>query len=52
MMTWVVALVSFSIGAVVGVVGVAVVTAFSEGLIPARVRNWSFFSRGEKDGNG
>ena len=49
MMTWVVALVSFSIG---GVVGVAVVTAFSEGLIPARVRNWSFFSRGEKDGNG
>ena len=38
-MIWIVSLVSFLIGIVVGIVGVAVAISFSEGLIPAKLRD-------------
>ena len=37
MITWIVSAVSFCLGVVVGVIAVAVVTAFSEGMVPAKL---------------
>lgn len=45
-MIWIVSLVSFLIGAVVGIVGVAAAVSFSERLIPTKLRD-RFSSSGD-----